>query len=306
MHDLLELEGFTAVMACGSLTEAARQLGMPKSTLSRRLSQLEERLGQPLLNRQGNRLQATEAGLLFEQYSRQILRLAEQSRQAMDDLREEVSGELVVRVHSCCCRGWFPQALECFLAAYPGMRISLHTVTRPPAPGEGQGEIWLWVGKDPECGLRHEVLSFWPCGLYASPGYIAARGLPDHPRELPAHAWVDWLGEAGEGLALRHEAEGEYLFQPSPSRLMVDNLVLQLDAITRGQGIGILPVQFAEGYMAAHPGKLERCLPDWRLPSWPVGLLYSFGRQPRKVGALLAHIRKSMPDAWRYHEEQAC
>ncbi|WP_445395859.1 LysR family transcriptional regulator [Zobellella sp. An-6] len=306
MHDLLELEGFTTVMACGSLTKAAARLGVPKSTLSRRLSQLEERLGQPLLNRRGNRLQATEAGLLFERYSRQILRLAEQSRQAMDDLREEVSGELVVRVHSSCSRSWFPLALEAFLASYPGMRISLHTETRPPRPGEGQGEIWLWVGKDPECGLRHEVLSYWPCGLYASPGYIATRGLPGHPRELPAHAWVDWLGEAGEGLVLRHESEGEYGFQPPPSRLMVDNLVLQMDAITRGQGIGILPVQFAEGYMAAHPGNLMRCLPDWRLPSRPVGLLYSFGRQPRKVGALLAHIRKSMPDAWRYQEEQAC
>lgn len=303
MHDLQELEGFTAVMRCGSLTEAARQLCVPKSTLSRRLSQLEDRLGQPLLNRQGNRLQATEAGLLFEQYSRQILRLAEQSRQAMDDLREEVSGELVVRVHACCSRGWFPLALERFLADYPGMRISLHTETRPPAPGEGQGEIWLWVGRDPECGLRHEVLSYWQCGLYASPGYLAARGQPDHPRELAAHAWVDWLGEAAAGVTLRHEAEGEYGFQPSPSRLTVDSLVLQMDAITRGQGIGILPVAFAESYDRSHPGKLARCLPGWRLPSRPVGLLYSFGRQPRKVGALLAHLRKSLPESWRYHED---
>lgn len=295
MHDLQELEGFTAVMRCGSLTEAARQLCVPKSTLSRRLSQLEDRLGQPLLNRQGNRLQATEAGLLFEQYSRQILRLAEQGRQAMDDLREEVSGELVVRMHACCSRGWFPLALERFLADYPGMRISLHSETRPPAPGEGQGEVWLWVGEDPECGLRYEILSHWPLGLYASPGYLDQRGIPRHPRELSCHKWVDWLGETGRGLLLRHGGEGEYGFQPPPSRIRVDSLVLQMDAITRGQGIGILPVQFAEGYMAAHPGNLMRCLPGWELPSRPVGLLYSFGRQPRKVSALLAHLRSALP-----------
>lgn len=299
MQDLLELEGFATVMACGSLTEAARRLGLPKSTLSRRLSQLEARLGQPLLLRRGNRLQATEAGLLFERYSRQILRLAEQGRQAMEDLREEVSGELVVRVHSSCARGWFPQALERFLADYPGVRISLHTEHRPPETGEGQGEIWLWVGPDPDCGLRHEVLCYWPCRLYASPDYFAGQRLPAHPRELAAHAWVDWLGETGEGLVLRHGSEGEYAFQPPPSRLTVDNYTLQLDAIARGQGIGVLPVRFAEGYQKAHPGRLLACLPEWRLPSLPVGLLYSFGRQPKKSTALLACLRRGLPDEWR-------
>ena len=302
MHDLQELEGFATVMALGSLTAAARQLGIPKSTLSRRLSMLEQRLGQPLLSRQGNRLLPTEAGVLFEQYSRQMLRLAEQSRQAMDDLREEVSGELVVRVHACCSRGWLPRSLEVFLELYPGMRISLHTETRPPRPGEGQGEIWLWVGRDPECGLRHEVLTFWTCGLYASPDYLARRGEPEHPRELATHAWVDWIGEAGEGVALHHEQEGDVIVQPPPSRLKVDHLVPQLDAIARGQGIGILPVQNAESYELAHTGSLRRCLPRWRLAARPVGLLYSFGRQPKKVTALLAHLRKSLPEEWRYRE----
>ncbi|WMC10839.1 LysR family transcriptional regulator [Oceanimonas pelagia] len=299
MQDLQELEGFTAVMACGSLTEAAQRLGLPKSTLSRRLSQLEARLGQPLLHRRGNRLQATEAGLLFERYSRQMLRLAEQGRQAMDDLREEVSGELVVRMHSSCLRGWFPQALEQFLADYPGARISLHTETRPPKAGEGQGDIWLWVGPDPECGLRHETLCYWPCRLYASPDYLAGREPPGHPRELSAHAWVDWLGETGEGLTLRHHDEGDYTLQPPPSRLIVDNHMLQLDAIVRGLGIGVLPVRFAEGYQAAHPGRLLACLPEWRLRPLPVGLLYSFGRQPKKSTALLAHLRRALPDEWR-------
>ncbi|MFP2770235.1 LysR family transcriptional regulator [Oceanisphaera sp. KMM 10153] len=299
MQDLLELEGFATVMACGSLTEAARRLGLPKSTLSRRLSQLEARLGQPLLHRRGNRLQATEAGLLFERYSRQILRLAEQGRQAMDDLREEVSGELVVRVHSSCVRGWLPQALEHFLADYPGLRISLHTETRPPGAGEGQGEIWLWLGPDPDCGLRHEILCDWPCRLYASPDYLADKGPPGHPRELSAHVWVDWLGETGEGLMLRHGSEGEYAFQPPPSRLTVDNYMMQLDALVRGQGIGVLPVRFAEGYQKAHPDRLLVCLPEWRLPPLPVGLLYSFGRQPKKSTALLAHLRQALPEEWQ-------
>ena len=299
MQDLQELEGFVTVMACGSLTEAARRLGLPKSTLSRRLSQLESRLGQPLLHRRGNRLCATEAGVLFERYSQQILHLARQGRQAMDDLREEVSGELVVRVHGSCARGWFPHALQHFLAGYPGVRITLHTETRAPLTGTAPNEIWLWVGEDPQCGLRHEVLCHWPCRLYASPDYFAGRAIPQHPRELSSYDWVDWLNENRDTLLLQHQNEGEYAFQPPPSRLNADNYVLQLDAIAKGEGIGVLPVRFAEGYLNAHPGCLQVCLPEWQLPSLPVGLLYSFGRQPKKHQALLSHLRSSLPAEWR-------
>ncbi|MDV2857374.1 LysR family transcriptional regulator [Oceanimonas sp. CAM02] len=298
MQDLFELEGVVTVVACGSLTEAARRLGVPKSTLSRRLSQLESRLGQPLLHRRGNRLQATEAGVLFERYSRQILHLAEQGRQAMDDLKEEISGELVIKVHSSCIRGWFPGVLQQFMADYPGVSISLYSETRAPPAKAGQNEIWLWVGDDPQCGLRHEVLGHWPRRLYMSPDYAQRHGVLRHPQELPEHVWIDRLSERHHALLLRHEHEGEYIFQPLPSRLKADDYILQLDAIANGQGIGVLPEYYAEAYLKAHPGRLQLCLPEWRLPPLPVGLLYSFGRQPKKQAALLSYLRQSVPAEW--------
>src|SRR5699024_90327 len=111
MHDLDELSAFVAVMQSGSLTLSARQQGVAKSTLSRRISQLESRLGQRLLYRQANRLIPTEAGLLFLDYCHQILRLAEQSQQALDELRQDIRGELKIDVHNAFSRGWFPRCL---------------------------------------------------------------------------------------------------------------------------------------------------------------------------------------------------
>ena len=105
MYDLEELATFADVMESGSLTVSARRLGVAKSTLSRRIAHLETRLDQPLLRRQANRLMPTEAGGLFLGYAREMLRIAEQSHLALDDLKAEISGEVVVKVPSALAPG---------------------------------------------------------------------------------------------------------------------------------------------------------------------------------------------------------
>ncbi|MEC9483272.1 MAG: LysR family transcriptional regulator [Halomonas sp.] len=300
MYDLDELKAFTTVMETHSLTQGARQLGVSKSTLSRRISQLEARLGQPLLRRQSNRLLPTEAGLLFLSFSQQILRLAEQSRQMLDDLSEEVSGELIACVHGVVARGWFAQRMEEFLIRHPGIRLELHTLRQPPATPQ-ESTLCLWLGEAPECGLRQETLGRMARGIYAHPDYLARHGAPHHPRELASHAWIDLLGETCSGLRLYHELEGEYDVQPPASRLRVDQEVLQADAIVRGQGLGLLPEWLVAQRLRAHPGTLVRCLEEWRPTDQPVLLLYPFGRLPRKMTSLLEHLRQAVPDTWRHH-----
>lgn len=298
MHDLDELAAFTAVMDSGSLTRSAQELGLAKSTLSRRISQLETRLGQPLLRRQANRLIPTEAGNLFYAYCQQILRLAEQGQQALDELREDVSGELEVQIHEAFARGWFAQQMETFLDRYPGIRLTLKTRLSPPNDPEDT-TLCLWLGSSPECGLRQESVGAMSRGLYAHPSYLDRRGLPQHPRELAEYAWVDLLGEADNGLWLHHHDEGEYQLTPPPSWLRVDQYILHVDAIARGKGLGVLPNWMAQQRLKHHPGTLVRCLDDWYPAPVPITLLYPFGRQTRKVAALLKHMRQAMPDAWR-------
>ncbi|QJQ95891.1 MULTISPECIES: LysR family transcriptional regulator [Halomonadaceae] len=298
MHDLDELAAFVAVMESGSLTQSARTLGVAKSTLSRRINQLESRLSQPLLRRQANRLIPTEAGTLFHAYSQQILRLAEQAQQALEALREEVSGELIVYTHEGFARGWLASQMEAFAERYPGIRLTLRTQLSPPQRPE-DAPLCLWLGPPPECGLRQENLGIMRRGLYAHPAYLARYGTPTHPRQLADHAWVDLIREGEDGVFLQHADEGEYHLIPPRTWLSVDQHALHIDAIARGKGIGIMPHWMAQQRLKHHPDTLTRCLEAWHPAPLPVTLLYAFGRQPCKVSTLLKHLRQSIPDAWR-------
>ncbi|PMR77364.1 LysR family transcriptional regulator [Billgrantia endophytica] len=298
MYDLAELTSFVHVMQSGSLTRSAQELGLAKSTLSRRIAQLENQLGQPLLRRQSNRLLPTEAGQLFYGYCQQIIELAEQGQHALDELRQEVSGELVVATHNALARSWLCDQLMVFMADHPGIRLTLQTRQHPPLDTDSQA-VFLWLGEVPKTVLRQETLAWLGRGLYAHPDHLARCGAPAHPKELARHAWVDLLGDTEHGLVLHHPDEGEYFFQPPDSRFQVDQHVLHGDAIAHGQGMGIMPHWLAARREAFHPGSLQRCLPEWSAPPVPVTLLHAYGHRPRKVTALLCHLRQNLPGEWR-------
>ncbi|CAM3924768.1 LysR family transcriptional regulator [Vreelandella rituensis] len=298
MHDLDELVAFAAVMESGSLTHSARALGLAKSTLSRRISQLEARLGQPLLRRQANRLLPTEAGHLFHSYCHQILELAEQSQTALETLRQDVSGDLKISVHSALAPAWLiPQAYK-FMDRYPGVNLLLHPCETPPQ-SPAIHSITLWLGELPDTGLHHETLGWLTRGLYAHPDYLSRHGRPRHPRDLTHHAWIDLLGDTASGVVLQHAEHGHFHFLPPASRLKVNQDTLHNDAIARGRGLGIIPDWLAGQRETAYPGCLQRCLPGWSARALPVSLLYAYGHQPRKISAFLSLLRDAIPLAWQ-------
>ena len=298
MYDFDELAAFEAVMEDGSLSRSAARLGVSKSTLSRRIHQLEAHLGQPLLRRQSNCMLATEAGEVFLRYCHQLQQLARQSHQALDELKEAVSGELTVHVHSIFLRGWFTSCAEAFLARHPGVRLEVRTQFAAPAVGD-ELALGLWLGRVADCSLRQESLGRLSRRLYAHPDYLARRGVPAHPGELGGHDWVDLLGDTGEGLALHHERDGIVDIAPPASRLRVDHHAMHIDAIARGRGLGVLPDWLVEQRERAHPGDLVPCLEAWRPSALPVTLLYPFGQQTRRVSSLLEMLRQSVPAGWQ-------
>ncbi|QNI03817.1 LysR family transcriptional regulator [Halomonas sp. SH5A2] len=304
MHDFDELKAFAEVMASGSLTRSAQKLGLAKSTLSRRISHLEARLEQPLLRRQANRLLPTEAGLVFHRYCQDMLKLAESSHEALAELREDISGTVTLEVHSALARGWMGQVLDTFMARYPKVELTLRTRDAPPSSLNSHS-VHVCLGPMPENGLHQEPLGRLTRGLYASPSYLSQQPLLEHPRDLADHPWIDLLNTTQDGLLLHHENHGNYHFYPPRSRLRVDLTALHLDAIAHGKGIGLLPHWLADKREAHHPGELTPCLPNWQPAPLPITLLYAYGYQPRRVKALLAFLRQTMPRQWQYNEVAA-
>lgn len=184
MHDFDELNAFAAVMESRSLTRSARELGLAKSTLSRRISQLEGRLGQPLLRRQANRLIPTDAGLVFHDYCRDLLALAERSRAALEALREDVSGELTLEAHCALARCWLAPVVTDFMTQHPDVALTLRTRETLPESPDSHG-VHVWLGAVPDIGLRQESLGDLTRGLYAHPDYLARHGTPWHAPTPP-------------------------------------------------------------------------------------------------------------------------
>lgn len=299
MYDLKSLKVFASVMRHGSLSASSRELSLPKSTLSRRLQQLEAQVGQPLLHRDGNRMAPTEAGRVLAGYCSSILSLAEESREALGELQQDVSGELSLRVHGALIRGWFAPKVEEFLALHPNIRITLRTQLDVPDPGE-RDVLCLWLGPLPEgVALRQETLGRLTRGLYAHPNYLARKGTPRHPRELARHQWVDLLGDGGDHVTLQHVKHGRFPVPLPGSRIRVDQMVLQGDAIAAGHGLGLLPHWIVEKRLRHHPGSLVACMPEWHAPPLSVRLLMPHGQLPRRSQAFIEFLRASVPDAWK-------
>lgn len=298
MYDFDELTAFADVMSTGSLTRSAQKLGLAKSTLSRRISQLEARLGQPLLRRQANQLIPTEAGLLFQHYCTELLAMAAHSQEALSELREEISGKVTLEVHGALARGWMAGVIDAFLTRYPSVELTLHTRETPPTKMHSNS-VHIWLGAAYECGLHQERLGHLTRGLYANPSYLAKAGYPEHPSELAAHAWIDLLDTSSNGLQLYHPQQGDYLFHAPRSRLRVNLTVLHIDAIAYGQGIGLLPHWVVGKREQHHPGDLVGCLPGWEPAPLPITMLYAYGHHSRRVNALLEFLREQVPASWQ-------
>lgn len=299
MHDFDELIAFDSVMVSKSLTQSANALGLAKSTVSRRIGLLENRLGQPLLRRQANRLVATEAGVIFHAYCRDILALSAKGRAALDNLRKDLSGAMTIELHPALLDTPLAHALEQFAKRHPAITLTLYTCTRTCERPDNHS-IRLGLGPDAAgiATLRQEPLGLLYRSLYASPCYLATHGSPTQPRELEQYTWVNRLNDGTDGsLTLLHPQQPSVTLKLPPSQLRSDIPTLQLSALVAGQGIGPLPRRLAESHL--QNGQLAACLTPWQPEPLAVTLLYPFGHLPRRHQALLEFLRRHVPAAWQ-------
>lgn len=298
MYDLKDLEVFVSVVKTGSLTVSTRELNLPKSTLSRKIRNLEGIVGQPLLRRESRCVTPNEAGRVFYRYCSEILDLASRGREALDELKEEVSGTLVLSCHESLVRGWFSQTVESFMARYEGLNVSIQTQrSMPETLNDG---VCVWLGNPGDTSLRLTPLGHLSQGVYGSPEYFARHGYPKTPGDLQGHTWVDVLGDSLSAPVLQHSRHGIYPLSVSASALTVDQFCVQGDAIARGRGVGLVPNWLVQRRQIAHPGTFELCLTGWQGPELQVSLLYSHGALPRRVRAFINHVKASVPEQWSH------
>jgi DNA-binding transcriptional LysR family regulator len=187
MRDLNETLIYLKVVERGSFTAAASELNLPKSTVSRKVQDLEKRLGVQLLHRTTRKLGITEAGTVYFDLCRGIAGDLEMAESAVSDLQGGPRGWLRIGASPTVANSWIAPLLGSFHARYPEIRLEMRSVEGLPDLITQELDIALVAGELPDSSLAARRLASFKTFLFASPRYVQQRGNPGHPDELSDH-----------------------------------------------------------------------------------------------------------------------
>jgi DNA-binding transcriptional LysR family regulator len=265
MLDFNDLYFFARVVEHRGITAAARALDLPKSNLSRRILALEASLGARLIHRTSRRFEVTEVG---EELHRHALAMLEQAEAAENVVRRrtaEPSGMIRFTCSIGFTYGVMAQLIPRFLALYPRVRLIQDATNRSVDPIHERFDICLRAHSTPlpDSTLIQRPLAEIPWHLFASPGYLARKGMPAEPADLGLHDGIA-VSARQEGHAwhvLATDDARRELKVPFEPLFESNDMATLKAAASSGVGIVALP-----GYMAraeVSRGELRRVLPQW-------------------------------------------
>jgi len=264
MRDLNDLYYFVQVVEHGSFSRAAEALGMAKSKLSRRVAQLEERLGVCLIQRSTRKFSVTELGQDFYRHSLAMVVEADAAHEVIERTRTEPQGVVRVSCPSALLYFLVADMLTKFMAAHPRIQVQLDSTNRAvDVIGEGF-DVALRVRFPPfeDSALVMRVLGDSSQRLVASPatlGDLRGQLTLDDLGRLPS---VDW-GPAGREHAWSlHGPDGATATVLHTPRLVTDDLVAMRFAALNGVGIAQLPTLLIQDDL--RQGKLVDAIPQWQ------------------------------------------
>jgi DNA-binding transcriptional LysR family regulator len=285
---------FARVAELGSFSRAAERLGLPKSTVSRRLAALEQRMGERLLLRTTRRQTLTEFGLQLLEHARQVVAEVDAVSALREQRQAAPSGRLRVSMPSDFANLLLAESLAAFMALHPAITLELDlSPRRVDLLGEGF-DVAVRMGDLPDDALLvASKLTVMSQGLYASPDYLAAHGDPRQPDDLGRHTAVRLLRGNGEPAGWTLVQDGQRWDGVPPGRLNANSPEMLMRLARAGAGIAALPDGFAQPDV--REGALRRVLPAWHLPSNTAWAVYP-GRKlmPAKTHAFVDMLQAAL------------
>ncbi len=269
--DLNQMRVFVEVARQGGITAAARILGMPTSTVSRWVQELEKRLGVRLLQRTTRRIQLTEIG---EGYYRRGLKAIESVELAQSWVRSQAEvpqGTLRVTTFQLFAETLLGPVLVTYLEQNPGMSVQVLIHERNVDLVDERIDLAVRVGSQTDSSLVARKLADMKGWMLASPAYLAQHGTPTHPSALSQHSNLIYRHDR-EIVTLPFTKGPEQVDVSLPSRCVVNSIALVRQVTLGGLGIGFLPPMLAHEDVAA--GRLLRVLPEWNTVSLPIYAVY--------------------------------
>lgn len=265
---------FARVVERRSFTGAAQDLGLPRSTATEVLKQLEKRLGVRLLQRTTRQVTPTLDGEAYYRRCLAILADVEEAESAFTGARP--SGPLKVDVHGTLARHFLMPGLPRFLAEYPGIQLHLGEGDRLVDLIREGVDCVLRVGEPRDSAMVGKRVAMLEEGTFASPAYLEKYSTPRRPEDLANHRMIGFVSSAtGSVIPLELTVDGKPERFTPPLALSVASGESMVAAAQAGLGLIQLPRYHAQ----ARPGALVEVLADYRPSPTPVSLLYPHSRQ---------------------------
>lgn len=267
MRDLNDMWYFAEVVDRGGFAAASRSLGIPKSRLSRRVAELEARLGVRLLQRTTRRLSLTAVGEMFHRHCVALREEAVAAEQAVDQSRTEPRGTIRVACPVTLAQTTIGELLPRFLLRHPLVTIDMRVSNRVVDLVEEGFDVALRVRNtlDDSGSMVVKPLGNTCALLVAGPAQIARQGQPEQPLDLAhfdtvamatVHGRTQWelIGPSGTAVGVQHTP-----------RLIADDLSTLKLAVLQGVGISWMPDYMCQDEI--NRGALVRVLPHWAPPT---------------------------------------
>lgn len=288
--DFKRLALFAEVVRAGSLSAAARRLGISTSAVSQQLRVLEQAHGVMLLHRTTRKISLTEAGARLADHCQAMVDAADRARQQLTLARDAPEGELRISAPVGFARHVAP-ALAPLLAAHPRLTLRLLVDDAMIDLVDARVDLAVRAGRLADSTWVARRLCSFETLLCAAPAYLARAGAPQRPADLLGHQWI---GGPRTGQALQLELRGpggaaEHL-RVEPRAMSNNQLSLQQLCVA---GLGLTLSVRADVDDELRSGRLVPVLPDWRGPAIPVwAVTPQRDGQPAKVRHAAAAIER--------------
>jgi DNA-binding transcriptional LysR family regulator len=296
--DLNQLVIFAKVVETRSFTAAGRSLGLPKSTVSRKVAQLEERLGVQLLQRTTRKLSLTEVGAAFYERCARISTEIDEAEQAVMHMHGDPRGLLRLTAPPEFATAFLSDVISEYLVAYPEVDIQLELTERTVDMLEEGFDLSIRLGRVSDSTLISRELGPIQRYLVGSPKYLERRGVPEHPADLEDHDLVV-LGNPRRSQTMELRGlDGELVTIAARPRLVVNSMGMLREAVLAGVGVGLLPAfKCAEDL---EQSRLRAVLHDWTRTDAAIHAIYPTSRHlSAKVRIFLDYVAARLdPPPW--------
>ena len=291
------MEMFVRVVETGSFSKAAREFNTTQPTVTKQVAATETRLKARLLNRNTRGVSLTEAGALYYDKCKSIVRDAQDAESIVRLRQSQAQGLLRIGTSVAFGRRVIvPLSLE-YMARNPQVQVDLSFEDRYVDLVAQGIDVAVRMGKLADSSLGARFLGMNPWVMVAAPSYLKKNGVPKRAQDLSGHVALIYSSVVGDDVWQLHTPKGEPVTVPVSGRLRSNNVSAVLAAAREGLGVALMPRYVASESLKA--GKVVEVLADHGLAEQEIHAVFPSPKLvPGKVSSFVAFLQGRFDERW--------